>query len=135
MPEGTLVHWLSKDEQKNRTTFFIRETAGAQRSELKYKLIGEAHNLFLLEVKPLTGRSHQIRVQLSAMGCVIKGDLKYGDNEAYDGISIALHAIEISFIHPVKKELLRIHAPTPESGIWMYFKDIERSQYGNTSMG
>ena len=105
------------------------------RSELKYKLLNEINNLFLLEVKPLTGRSHQIRVQLSAMGCVIKGDVKYGDHDASDGVSIALHAIELRFIHPVKKVLMHVYAPSPDSGLWMQFKNIERSHYGNTSMG
>ena len=130
--QGTLVHWLLKDEKKNKTTFFTKETTGALRSELRFKVLAEATEFVLLEVIPVTGRSHQIRVQLSAMGCPIKGDLKYGDTDSNDGVSISLHAIQISFIHPVKKELLRTYAPTPDSGLWMLFKNIERSQYGNT---
>jgi len=133
--EGTLIHWLMKDEQKNKTTFYSKETAGALRSELRYKFLAQVNNLFLLEIKPVTGRSHQIRVQLSAMGCPIKGDLKYGDKDAGDGISISLHAINIGFVHPVKKQLLNIYAPAPDAGLWLDFKDIERLQYGNTSMG
>ena len=73
---GTLVHWLSKDEKKNKTTAYSRETVGALRSELNYKVIGSSEGQWLLEVNPITGRSHQIRVQLASMGCVIKGDVK-----------------------------------------------------------
>src|SRR5690606_36745527 len=74
-PEGTLVHWLHKDEKKNKTTAYRQETPGALRSELSYRLIGASAGLWLLEVNPITGRSHQIRVQLASMGCVIRGDV------------------------------------------------------------
>src|SRR5690349_278647 len=86
--EGTLVHWLIKDEKKNKTTAYPRETLGTSRSELNYKLIGQAENHWLLEVNPITGRPHQIRVQLASMGCIIKGDVKYGFPEANEDGSI-----------------------------------------------
>src|SRR5690349_7244348 len=78
-PEGTLIHWLQKDEKKNKTTVYKKETGNALRSELSYKVLGSAEGHWLLQVNPVTGRSHQIRAQLASMGCPIKGDVKYGD--------------------------------------------------------
>jgi 23S rRNA pseudouridine1911/1915/1917 synthase len=116
-----LIHWLKKDEKKNKTTAFTRETLDAQRSELSYRLIGERSGKFLLEVNPVTGRPHQIRVQLTSMGCPIQGDLKYGAADAnYDG-SICLHARELEFIHPVKKELIKFEATPPQNEYWKLF--------------
>lgn len=120
-PEGTLIHWLTKDEKKNKTTAFKKETVGALRSELNYKIIGTAEGHWLLEINPVTGRSHQIRVQLASMGCVITGDVKYGDDHPNEDGSIYLHARKLSFIHPVKKELMTFEAPVPSTGMWKYF--------------
>ncbi len=119
---GTLIHWLKKDEQKNRTTAYTRETLGALRAELHYKVVSTAEGFWLLEVNPITGRSHQIRVQLASMGCVIVGDVKYGDTQANEDGSICLHARALSFLHPVKKDLLRVEAPLPHSTEWKYFQ-------------
>jgi 23S rRNA pseudouridine1911/1915/1917 synthase len=124
--EGNLVHWLSKDEKKNKTTAYSRETAGALRSELNYKNIGQVGNEYLLEINPITGRSHQIRVQLSSMGCIIKGDVKYGFDEANDDGSICLHAKRLQFIHPVKKDLITFEAPLPDNGFWNNFIKLQR---------
>lgn len=122
----TLVHWLLKDEKKNKTTFFIRETPGALRSELSYRVIGTAQGHWLLEVNPITGRPHQIRVQLSSIGCPIRGDVKYGyENPSEDGRSINLHARSLSFIHPVKKEFMKVEAPLPDDGFWNYFSQLK----------
>lgn len=122
----TLIHWLLKDEKKNKTTFFIRETPGALRSELSYRVIGTAQGHWLLEVNPITGRPHQIRVQLSSIGCPIRGDVKYGyETPNSDGRSIHLHARSLSFIHPVKKELMKVEAPLPDDGFWNYFSHLE----------
>jgi 23S rRNA pseudouridine1911/1915/1917 synthase len=124
--EDTLVHWLLKDEKKNKTTFFIKETPGALRSELSYKIIGTAQSHWLLEVNPVTGRPHQIRVQLASMGCPIRGDVKYGyDNPTEDGRSISLHARRLEFVHPVKKERMKFEAPLPDDGFWKYFSKLE----------
>lgn len=122
----TLVHWLLKDEKKNKTTFFTKETQGALRSELSYKVIGTAQGHWLLEVNPITGRPHQIRVQLASMGCPIRGDVKYGYGEIInDGRSINLHAKRLAFIHPVKKEPVTFEAPLPDDGFWKYFSSFE----------
>lgn len=121
-PEGQLVHWLSKDERKNKTTAYRHEVAGALRSELTYRLVEVRGSLFLLEVKPLTGRPHQIRVQLASMGCTIKGDVKYGAGEANQDGSICLHALSLEFLHPVKKEPVNIRAELPLNDHWNFFK-------------
>lgn len=120
--EDILVHWLVKDEKKNKTTAFRKETTGALRSELSYRVVAERSGLFLVEVKPVTGRPHQIRVQLASIGCPIKGDLKYGDKESNDDGSICLHARKLEFVHPVRKESLSIEAPLPDSFPWRYFQ-------------
>lgn len=125
--EDVLIHWLMKDEKKNKTTAFTRETNDAQRSELSYRVVGHAVGYWLLEVNPITGRPHQIRVQLSSMGCAIKGDLKYGDSEANEDGSICLHARALEFIHPVKKEKLVCRAPLPDTDIWKHFSKFSVS--------
>ena len=119
---GKLVHYLKKNEAKNMSKAFAKETPGALRSELDYELIGNSDNYFLLEIKPLTGRHHQIRVQLSAMGCPIKGDLKYGFDRSNKDASIHLHARKIEFIHPVKQEKIVIIAPAPKERLWLEFE-------------
>ncbi|HEX5170537.1 MAG TPA: RluA family pseudouridine synthase [Cyclobacteriaceae bacterium] len=116
--EDTLIHWLKKDEKKNRTTAFTREMDQALRSELKYKVIGRFDHCWVLQVNPVTGRPHQIRVQLAGIGCPIMGDVKYGDDEPNSNGSIYLHARRLSFIHPVKKENASFEAPFPEYERW-----------------
>lgn len=119
--EGVLVHWLLKDEKKNKTTAFKEETAGALRSELNYVVIGQNEKQWLLEINPLTGRPHQIRVQLASMGCPIKGDVKYGFPTPNEDGSICLHARKLAFTHPVKKELMVFEAPLPQTRFWKNF--------------
>jgi len=120
---GTLVHWLLKDEKKNKTTAFVRETPGALRSELHFRLLANANGLYLLEITPITGRPHQIRVQLASMRCPIVGDVKYGYPDANSDGSINLHARRLEFIHPVKKEPIVLEAPLPEKGFWNNFRN------------
>ncbi|MCE3280123.1 MAG: pseudouridine synthase [Bacteroidetes bacterium] len=118
---GKLIHYLKKNEAKNMSKAFTNEQNGALRSELDYKLICSSDNYHLLEITPLTGRHHQIRVQLASMGCPIKGDLKYGFNRSNKDASIHLHARKIEFIHPVKKEPVIITAPPPDEVLWNEF--------------
>lgn len=121
-PEGQLIHWLVKNPQKNLVTAHRREVPGSQRAELDYQLIGEVGGFFLLKVNPLTGRSHQIRVQLSSIDCPIVGDNKYGYPRGSRKGSICLHARKLEFIHPVQKEPITIFASLPVDGFWERFE-------------
>ncbi len=118
---GKLIHYLKKNEEKNMSKAFDKEVSGSLRSELDYELICSSDNYYLLEIKPLTGRHHQIRVQLSKMGSPIKGDVKYGYDRGNKDASIHLHARSIEFIHPVKKEKIIITSPPPNDVLWNEF--------------
>lgn len=122
IPQGNLVHWLVKNPQKNVTKAYDKEVEGSQRAELNYKLIGELGGYYLIEVDPVTGRPHQIRVQLSTLHCPIVGDNKYGYPRGSLKKSICLHARRLQFIHPVKKEAVEIFAPLPHDGFWERFE-------------
>jgi 23S rRNA pseudouridine1911/1915/1917 synthase len=124
-PEGTLIHWLSKDERRNKATAYSSERPDTLRAELHFAVKATSHNNCLVEVNPITGRPHQIRVQLASMGCVIRGDLKYGDKEANEDGSICLHARQLEFIHPVKKEKMIVKATIPEDGWWRNFRHLD----------
>ena len=119
---GNLVHWLIKDEAKNKTTAFKTEHPQGLRSELNYKVIKRLNNLFMIEVKPITGRPHQIRVQLASMYCPIVGDVKYGFPQANSDGNICLHARVLSFRHPVSQQPITITAPLPRTEFWNYFQ-------------
>lgn len=119
--EGKLVHFLLKNEKQNKSYVTGESKQGAKKAELLYKLIASAENYHLLEIELLTGRHHQIRAQLSAIGCPIKGDLKYGFSRSNEDGSIHLHAREISFIHPVKNERLTLTVPVPKDPLWDFF--------------
>jgi 23S rRNA pseudouridine1911/1915/1917 synthase len=121
-----LVDYLRRNEEKNMSRVVSPDTKGALKCELTYKLIGESENYFLLEIDPHTGRHHQIRVQLSHIGCIIKGDLKYGAKRSNKDASICLHARHIEFIHPVKKESIHITAPVPDDNLWKAFEEMVR---------
>jgi len=118
---GTLVHWLVKNEKNNKVTAFVKENKEGQRSELNYRLLKNQSGFNLLEVNPITGRPHQIRVQLASIGCVIVGDVKYGYDSPNSDKSICLHARQLTFIHPVKKETISIDAPLPKHEVWKLF--------------
>jgi len=118
---GTLIHWLKKDPAKNKTKTFDKPRADAQKAELSYKILGSLKNHWLIEVHPLTGRSHQIRAQLAAVGCPIKGDIKYGYAEPNPDASIHLHARKLSFEHPIKREPVSLTGSLPEEEFWQQF--------------
>lgn len=119
--EGTLIHYLRKNEKQNRSYASSTESPGTKKAILHYKLIASSEKYFLLEISLETGRHHQIRCQLSTIGSVIKGDVKYGAKRPNPDGSIDLHARELEFIHPTTKEKLKVIAPVPENGIWPYF--------------
>lgn len=118
MAAGELRHFLLKDEQRNHVQAFARPNGDAKEAVLHYELLGAAGAYHLLRVHPLTGRPHQIRVQLAAMGCPIVGDLKYGAPQPLPDASIGLHSQAIAFEHPVRKEPLEVLASVPEGAIW-----------------
>ncbi len=122
--EAKLIHWLIKNPQKNVTRAYDHEVPGSQRAELSYKLMGSLNGYYLIEVDPITGRPHQIRVQLSTLNCPIVGDNKYGYPRGSLKKSICLHARRLQFIHPVKKEPVDILAPLPEDGFWERFGEF-----------
>jgi len=121
-PQGTLIHFLKKNSEKNKSFASEQETPGSSRCWLDYKVLSNSDNYFLLEITPHTGRHHQIRVQLAAMGCPIKGDTKYGFDRTNENGSIHLHARSIEFLHPVKKETIQLTAGVPDDVIWKYFE-------------
>ncbi len=119
LEEETLTHFLLKNEEKNKSNVYDRLRHGAKEATLEYKLMTRTQNYFMLEVKLHTGRHHQIRAQLAKIGVPIRGDLKYGAPRSKTGGGIGLHAREISFIHPVKQEPIRIVAPVPKNdNLW-----------------
>ncbi len=122
--EDTLVHWLLKDRDSNVVKHYDHEVPGSQRAELSYKLKGAENGFFLLEVNPITGRSHQIRVQISSLGCPICGDNKYGYPRGYKEKFIGLHARRLRFMHPVKKEPVEIIAPLPGLEFWDIWRNV-----------
>ena len=125
-PEGTLEHWLTRNEKQNKSYAYPREVPGSKKAILKYRLIGQSERYFLLEINLLTGRHHQIRCQLSAMGCPIKGDLKYGSKRSNADGSISLLSHRIDFIHPVSKEHIVVESPLPVDNIWQNIKFLEK---------
>ncbi len=116
-----LTDYLVKDAKANKTTAYDEPSPDRKKSELYYTYLGTLNDHHLLEVKPITGRPHQIRVQLSKMGCPIRGDIKYRFKKSNPDGNINLHARKIEFIHPVKKEPILIVAPLPTEEFWEQF--------------
>ena len=120
--EGTLEHWLVRNEKQNKSYAYDKERPLSKKAVLNYRLLAASDNYYLLEVDLQTGRHHQIRCQLAKMGCPIKGDLKYGFSRSNPDGSICLHARSISFVHPVSKEQITVEAPLPAGNLWGAFK-------------
>lgn len=116
--EGRLEHWLVRNEKQNKSYAYTKEKPGAKKAVLEYKMIGRTDNYSLLEVRLLTGRHHQIRCQLAAMGCPIKGDLKYGAQRSNPDGSISLLSHRVEFVHPVSKERIDVTSPVPFDNLW-----------------
>ena len=116
--EGTLTDWLTRNERQNKSYAHEREVPGAKKAVLKYKVRAVANNYMLIEVTLLTGRHHQIRCQLSHMGCPIKGDLKYGAPRSNPDGSISLLSRRVEFVHPVSKENIVAYADVPDDRLW-----------------
>lgn len=113
---GTLENYLQKNQKQNKS--YVTKNEGGKHALLEYKLLKKLDNFFHLEIQPKTGRHHQIRVQLAHIGCIIKGDLKYGAKRSNKDASIHLLAQKLEFIHPVTKENIIIIAPAPKESIW-----------------
>ena len=116
--EGTLEHWLVRNEKQNKSYAYDHERPNAKKAILKYRALSHSDNYTLLEVNLMTGRHHQIRCQLAAMGCPIKGDLKYGAPRSNPDGSISLMARRVEFIHPVSKAPIVVEAPVPNDNLW-----------------
>ena len=118
----TLEHWLVRNEKQNKSYAYDHEVPNSKKAILKYRIIGHSDRYTLLEVNLLTGRHHQIRCQLAAMGCPIKGDLKYGAKRSNPDGSISLLSHRVEFIHPVSKERIVVESPLPNDPLWQTFK-------------
>jgi 23S rRNA pseudouridine1911/1915/1917 synthase len=118
----TLVNYLVKNEKQNKSYVTDASTKGAKKAELSYQVLATSDRYTLIEVTPKTGRHHQIRVQLSTIGCIIKGDLKYGAKRSNKDGSICLHARKASFTHPVSNEKLELVATVPKDDLWAFFE-------------
>lgn len=114
-PEGEIRSWLTRNERQNKSYSSPVRKPGAKEAVLQYRLIEPTRNYFLVEVRLLTGRHHQIRCQLASIGCPIKGDLKYGARRSYPDGGISLHAREVTFIHPTLKKQIKVTAPLPDT--------------------
>jgi 23S rRNA pseudouridine1911/1915/1917 synthase len=121
--EGKLINYLKKNESQNKSYVVTEGANGSKRAELNYKLLASGKTFHLLEIALITGRHHQIRAQLAAIGCHIKGDLKYGAKRSNPDGSISLHARYLEFIHPVSKSVVKITAPVPTSVEWGFFNE------------
>ena len=116
--EGTLTHWLVRNEKQNKSYAYDREVPRSKKAVLHYRLIGCTDRYSLLEIQLMTGRHHQIRCQLARMGCPIKGDLKYGAPRSNPDGSISLLARKVELVHPVSKEPVSVVAPVPDDNLW-----------------
>jgi 23S rRNA pseudouridine1911/1915/1917 synthase len=119
--EGTAEHFLAKNEKLNKSFVVKQEATGAKRAVLQYKSLACSDNYTLMEVVLETGRHHQIRVQMSHLGFVIKGDVKYGARRANKDGRIHLHARHLAFVHPTTKAQVSITAPVPDDPVWRFF--------------
>lgn len=124
----TLTHYITTVERNNRSYASDKPKPGAKEARLSYRLLARGERFNLLEINLMTGRKHQIRVQMSAIGCPIRGDLKYGDKRSNPDGSISLIARHISFIHPVSGKEIDLTAPVPDERLW---RELEQAAADN----
>ena len=128
-PEGALKHYLVRDGKMNKSKVYDKEVSGSKEARLNYRLLADSDRYSLVEVELLTGRHHQIRAQLSKIGCPIRGDLKYGAARSNRDGSISLHSRRVEFLHPVAasgapRQRVSVTAPVPqEDNLWRYFEE------------
>ena len=120
-PTATLEHWLVRNEKQNKSFAYLQEQKESKKAALTYRYIASSDRFHLLEIELHTGRHHQIRAQLAAIGIHIKGDLKYGFPRSNKDGGIHLHARTIRFTHPVTQEPVSITAPVPNDPVWKFF--------------
>ena len=123
-PQAELRHWIRSVERNNKSYASATPVKDGKEARLAYKLIASSEHYHLLEVKLMTGRKHQIRVQLSSIGCTVKGDLKYGDKRSNPDGSISLHARNIRFVHPVSGKEIDVTASVPADNLWQALEDM-----------
>lgn len=122
---GSLKHYIVRDGRTNRSRAYDKPKPDGKLAQLNYQVLACSTRYTLVEVELLTGRHHQIRAQLSKIGCPIKGDLKYGAKRSNPDGGISLHSRSVEFVHPVRKEPLKVVAPTPaKDNLWQYFETI-----------
>jgi len=122
--KDTITHYLVRNRKQNKSYAYDNKVKNAKKSNLTYELIGNSDKFYLLKIQLHTGRHHQIRAQLAKLGCFIKGDLKYGFPRSNPDAGIHLHSYKVEFIHPVKKDPVKIIAKPPDDVLWNYFRDI-----------
>lgn len=123
--QGTLTSWLRRNERQNKSYVYDKEVPNSKKAILNYQLKSRSDRYCLIEVELLTGRHHQIRAQLSHMGCPIKGDLKYGARRSNPDGSISLLSCKVEFVHPVSKKNIILNSPIPDDKLWRELtKDI-----------
>ena len=124
---GTLIHYIVRNTKTNRSYAYSEERPDAKKAVLHYRLIASSDRYHLLEIDLETGRHHQIRCQLAAIGCPIRGDLKYGYARSNPNGGISLHARKMQFIHPVKEMEINLTAPLPDDPLWNIFEKLSRN--------
>jgi 23S rRNA pseudouridine1911/1915/1917 synthase len=117
-PVGQLTHYLTYDQKQNVTTAHDERQADAEEAILHYEVMQQLENFMVLKLDLISGRKHQIRAQLAAIGCPIRGDIKYGSKRTNPDAAIDLHAYSLQFQHPTKQQYMKIVAPLPEEGLW-----------------
>ena len=123
--QGSLTHYIVRDGRTNRSRAYDKPKADGKKAMLNYQVLGCSTRYTLVEVELLTGRHHLIRAQLSKIGCPIRGDLKYGAKRSNPDGGISLHSRRVEFMHPVRKELIEIEAPTPaKDNLWAFFEEL-----------